>query len=154
MDASCFDVNAFVFVKINPSDPQNVKEMLVPGALLEFDESCMVVLKRQRPLPKLTKNIPILMAVTVDLKDFRVLDCGLPQEPERIFAHAVALRSTDNHLSGDQFFLVNCLPKSLEAARHFEVEAVNLRTGRVGFVPTAALMFYLHAKVVEEFEWS
>lgn len=154
MDASCFDVNAFVFVEINPSDPQNVKEILVPGALLEFDESCMVVLKRQRQLPKLSKNIPILMAVTTNLKDFRVLDCSLPQEPERIFAHAVALQSTDTHLSGDQFFLVNCLPKSLEVAKYFEVEAVNLRTGQIKFVPTASLMFYLHAKVAEEFEWS
>lgn len=152
MDASCFDVNAFVFVEINPSDPQNVKKILVPGALLEFDESCMVVLKRQRQLPKLSKNIPILMAVTTDLKDFRVLDYSLPQE--RIYAHAVALRSTDTHLSGDQFFLINCLPRSLEVAKYFEVEAVNLRTGQIKFVPTAALMFYLHAKVVKEFEWS
>lgn len=154
MEASSFDVKAFVFVETNPSDPRNVKEILVPGALLEFDESCMVVLKRQSRIPKLTKNIPILMAVTTDLKDFRVLDRSLPQEPERIFAHAVAFQSTDAYLAGDQFFLVNSLPKNLEVAKYAEVEAVNLRTGQIKFVPTAFLMFYLHAKVVEEFEWS
>lgn len=152
MEYSSFDVNAFVFVETNPSNPRNPKEILVPGALLNFDESHMVVLVRQGRRPKQAKHIPILMAVTIDLKDFQVVDHSL----QRISAHAVAScgKSADTYLAGDQFFLINSLPKRLEATRNFETEVVNLRTGKVGFVPTAALIFYPHVKVVEEFEWS
>lgn len=163
MEASRFDVDAFVFVETNPSNPRKAKEILVPGALLEFDETHIVVLERQSQRPKPAKNIPILMAVTTDLKDFRVLDCNLPQEPVRIFAHAVASHGMSTtpidgagiaYSAGHQFFLVNFLPKELEPAKYDKVEVVNLQTGQVGFVPAAALVFYIHAKVVEEFEWS
>lgn len=151
MEYSSFDVHAFVFVETNPPNPRKVKEILVPAALLNSDESHMVALVRQCR-PKLGKHIPILMAVTTDLKDFQVVDHSL----QRISAHAVAScgKSVDTYLAGDQFFLINSLPKRLEVAKNFEVEIVNLRTGKTGFVPTAALIFYPHAKVVEEFEWS
>lgn len=151
MEYSSFDVNTFVFVETNPPNLREAKEILVPAALLKFDESHMVALVRQyRPKP--AKHIPILMAITTDLKDFQVLDHSL----QRISAHAVAScgKSADTYLAGDQFFLINSLPKKLEVAKNFEVEVVNLRTGQTGFVPTAALIFYPHAKVVEEFEWS
>lgn len=152
MEYSSFDVGAFVFVEIVPSDPEKIQEILVPGELLAFDGSHIVALFRQCQYPGLGENIPILTAVMTNLDGFRVVDFTI----QRIHAHAVASRgkSADTYLVGDRFFLLNSLSEGLEVTRYNRFEAVNLRTGQVNFVPASALIFYHHAHVVEEFEWS
>lgn len=177
MEASSFDVDAYVFVEIDPSNPEKVKEVLVPGNLLNVtslnDVSSSVVLKRQGLHRGSAKGIPVLTTLTVDLNDFQILDSSLP--PERIFAHAAALYRLDtrrmptgaasavgekrlmDYSAGDQFFLIDSFCGKLIPGRgkyDHPIEVVKVSTGQVGFVPAACLNYYPNAKVVEEFEWS
>lgn len=166
MEAASFDVDAFSFVEITPSGPAREKHILVPGPLLPSDGSDVVALKRLDSQPKLAQKISALVPIKVNLGDFQLLN---QEVPERIFAHAVArchhtdlrspveLSSTDrdqliDYRVGNQFFIMN---EFCQQAKHEKfTKVVNLSTGEIGLVPSVSLMFYPHAKVVEEFEWS
>lgn len=167
MESTAFDVDAFTFVEITPSDPLKQRQLLVPGSLLGSQESNAVALKRQDPAPKLAERICPLVPIRVDLNDLQLRD----NKPERIFAHAVAHSHHSQHTGdlptgppsidkdelvdysiGDQFILMNEF--SQQPKREIFTNVVNLRTGRVGLIPSRCLIFYPYAKVVEEFEWS
>lgn len=170
MEASCFDVDAYAFVEIDPRNPLKSKEILVPGAFLgPPDASSTVVLTQQEH--RGFKKKSFLSTLTVNLGDFKLLDDN--PSPKRIFAHAVAGHHFDSRRAstgavsttrgelmeyrvGDQFFVMDSLnEKDIHQGKYdYAIEVVNLRNAEVGLMPATCLYFYPHAKVVEDFEWS
>lgn len=155
MDSSSFDILALPFVEINPKDPSNIKKVFVPQSLLQAacDLPEVTVLERENPTPA-TKNISAVQVKIVNLVDFYTPGAA---PKEKLLAHAVARYhhvgnrpELMDYSEGDQLFLMEertTLPKSNQI-----IKAFNLSKGKIGLVPVSSLLFYPHAKVVEDFE--